>query len=720
MKKYRRLYNSCIIFILVLRNWAIELNVYYPATSVKPPPIQPFRDLNRYFPFKVPDSIEEWTWRKNYLKQRLLTVLGLWPSLPRLPLNPQIYGKIDMEDYTIEKVYFESLPGFYVTGNLYRPKNGKPPYPGVLCPHGHWDGGRFYDAGAKTVAMEIIEGAELYSEGGRNPIQARCVHLARMGYVVFNYDMIGYADSIQIPASVAHGFRKQRPEMNHPERWGFFSPQAELWYQSIMGLQSWNSIRALDFLESLPEVDRNRIGVTGASGGGTQTFILCAIDHRPAVAFPAVMVSTEMQGGCTCENCCGLRIDTGNVEIAALFAPKPLGMTAANDWTARMLTHGFPELKRLYGMYGAMEKVELFPYLQFTHNYNAISRAAMYSWFQRWLKPGEKVPIERDYQRLTSKELSVWDEAHPAPTSGPEVERNICAWWRKQSEEALLKTWKDSNEFFETYRKGWEVIIGRNWRQSGLVTWTQLKVVKIDNTNIEVGLLRNETYAEEIPAVIVKRQIKPAGVAIMITLRGKEGILNRECTALNDLASAIVDKNYWIISADLYEQGERRSGPGRLEKAKLVPNGREALSYTYGYNHSPFAKRVHDVLSLVLWAKSIGGSTTKLALIGYEGGGKWAGGAAALLGGVIDVLLIDTEGFRFATIDDIYDPDLLPGGWKFGDIIGGIAAGIAPITIISGETQLPPLIKVATTLKKPTPVVKLVPRLSPEVVELIN
>src|SRR5207247_6713041 len=100
-----------------------------------------------------------------------------------------------------------------------------------------------------------------------------------------------------------------------------------------MGLQTYNSIRSLDFLLSLPDVDASRIGVTGASGGGTQTFILCAIDDRPAAAFPAVMVSTDMQGGCICENCSGLRVGLGNIDLAAVFAPKPLGMSAAKDWT---------------------------------------------------------------------------------------------------------------------------------------------------------------------------------------------------------------------------------------------------------------------------------------------------------------------------------------------------------------------------------------------------
>ena len=149
--------------------------------------------------------------------------------------------------------------------------------------------------------------------------------MARLGCVVFHYDMIGYADNTQLPFELAHRFSKQRAAMSVSDRWGLFSPQAEMHLQSIMGLQTWNSIRALDFLETLPEIDPHRIGVTGSSGGGTQTFILCAIDPRPAIAFPAVMVSTAMQGGCTCENCCNLRVEAGNVDFARCSPRNPWG-----------------------------------------------------------------------------------------------------------------------------------------------------------------------------------------------------------------------------------------------------------------------------------------------------------------------------------------------------------------------------------------------------------
>src|SRR5208283_316743 len=122
------------------------------------------------------------------------------------------------------------------------------------------------------------------------------------------------------------------------ENWGLYSPQAEAHLQSIMGLQTINAIRSLDFLLGLPEVDPNRIAVTGASEGGTQTMILSAVDSRVSLSFPVVMVSTSMQGGCTCENASLLRVNTGNIEFAGLFAPRPQGMNTANDWTKELAT----------------------------------------------------------------------------------------------------------------------------------------------------------------------------------------------------------------------------------------------------------------------------------------------------------------------------------------------------------------------------------------------
>src|SRR4029078_2781188 len=213
--------------------------------------------------------------------------------------------------------------------------------------------------------------------------QSMCVQLARMGCVVWQWDMQSDSDSRQFSAEIVHKFAKQRPDMNTMTKWGLYSPQAEAHLQSIMGLQTWKAVRSLDFLLGLENVDPDRVAITGASGGGTQTMLLAAIDPRVKLSFPAVMVSTAMQGGCTCENSSLLRVNTGNVEFAALFAPKPQGMTTANDWTREMSTKGFPELKELYKMLGAAKNVMLQRGEHFPHNYNAVSRSAFYTWLNR-------------------------------------------------------------------------------------------------------------------------------------------------------------------------------------------------------------------------------------------------------------------------------------------------------------------------------------------------
>jgi dienelactone hydrolase len=283
--------------------------------------------LDGYFPFRNVDTPAEWEKRRAKVKRQTLVAMGLWPLPERTPLNAVIHGRITRDDYIVERVYFESFPGFYVTGSLYRPRDNRgKKLAGVISPHGHWNNGRFHDAGEGAAKTEIESGAEEAMEAARAPLQARAVHLARLGCAVFLYDMVGYADCTQISRELAHGFRTQRPEMNTEENWGLFSPRAVSHLQGIMGLQAWNAIRALDFISTLPEVDTARLGVTGASGGGTQTIVTGIVDDRPAALVPAVMTSTAMQGGCTCENASLLRVNTGNVEFAALAAPRPQGM----------------------------------------------------------------------------------------------------------------------------------------------------------------------------------------------------------------------------------------------------------------------------------------------------------------------------------------------------------------------------------------------------------
>lgn len=330
-----------------------------------------YRTLNDRFDPPRFTSAEAWAPRAKYIREHILVSAGLMPMPERTPLRPVVFGDVAHADYIVSKVYFESLPGFFVTGNLYRPV-GAGPFPAILSPHGHWQYGR-------------LENTALNSGPGR------AIGLARQGFVVFTHDMVGYNDSRQLP----HTFGGRRES---------------LWGLNLSGLQLWNAMRALDFLETLPYVRKDGFGVTGESGGGTQTFLLAAVDPRVSVAVPVNMISLHMQGGCLCENMPGLRLDINNVEIAATIAPRPLLMVSATgDWTAETMEREFPAVRSAYALFNAAPKVHA---VKFTaeHNYNKDSREAMYAWMARWMQnaPADARRPERGFSVDSLADLMVF------------------------------------------------------------------------------------------------------------------------------------------------------------------------------------------------------------------------------------------------------------------------------------------------------------------------
>lgn len=661
--------------------------------------LEPLKDLDGYFPFEPPQSESEWSRRREQVQRRLKVALGIWPPPSKTPLNAVVHSPIEKEDYVVEHVYFESMPGFYVAGNLYRPKRGKGPFPGVLCPHGHWANGRFYDAGEGAAKGQIAQGAEKSAEAARNPLQARCVHLARLGCVVFHYDMIGYADSTQLSFELAHRFAKQRPEMNRDENWGLFSPQAESHAQSIMGLQTINSIRALDFLAGLPNVDPQRLAVTGASGGGTQTFILAAVDPRVSVAVPAVMVSTAMQGGCTCENASLLRIGTGNVEIAGLFAPKPLGMTAADDWTREMETKGYPQLRELYRLLGAPENVMLWANTQFGHNYNYVSRVAMYGWMNEHLKLGHEGPFdERPFDRLSREQLTVWSDTHPQPAGGDEFERTLLRWWtedtQKQLDALTPRDEKSLRAFREVVGGAVDVIVGRALPDAAELEQENVSKTKHDSYLEIVCLIRNRPRGEELPVVFLHPNTWNGQAVLWVDERGKAG-LYAEDGALQPQVKKLLDAGASVAGVDLFQQGEFLADGTPLTQTRRVKNPREAAAYTFGYNDALFARRVHDILTLAAFMKSHDLSPQTVEVVGLGKAGPWVAAARAQARDVIDRAAIDTGGFRFGQVRDLHSPDFLPGGAKYGDLPGMLALSAPAPLWLAGEGENVPEIVTA-------------------------
>lgn len=328
----------------------------------------------------IPASLAAWQQRAELIRNNMREGMELKKMPPKPTSKPIINGKRIMDGYTIENVVFESLPGFYVTGNLYRPLKKQKSYAGILSPHGHWSNpyGRFQEQ-----------------------TQIRCATLARMGAVVFIWDMIGQGDSKQCEHKMAKGAK----------------------------LQTINSIRSLDFLLSLPGVDSSRIGVTGESGGGTQTFLLAALDPRVKVAVPTVMVSSYFFGGCTCES--GMPIhkkgdfQTNNVEIAALTAPKPMLLISdGGDWTKNTPDVEYPFMQKIYQLYNSRDKVEMVHLPDEKHDYGPSKRNAMYAFMAKYLKLNLKAVQGADghidetpVKALAQKELEVFNASSPLPSN---------------------------------------------------------------------------------------------------------------------------------------------------------------------------------------------------------------------------------------------------------------------------------------------------------------
>jgi dienelactone hydrolase len=645
-------------------------------------------DLDGYFPFTPCDTPEAWQKRAAEVRRRVLVSAGLWPMPEKTPNHAVIHGKVERDGYTVERVFFESYPGFYVTGSLYRPKGKTGRLPAVLSPYGHWSQGRFYEANLQEFRQQIADGAERFEDSGRYPLQARCVQLARMGCVVFHYDMVGRPDSKQLPH-----YEVERDGLNTPEKWGFFSPQAESRMQTIFGLQTYDSIRALDFLSELPDVDPARIAVTGASGGGTQTFILGAVDPRPAVLCPVNMVSTTMQGGCVCENGSYLRIGTGNVEFAALCAPKPLALICSDDWTKEIPTKGLPELKQIYRMFGAEELVAAKPFLQFPHNYNYVSREAMYHWLNKHLKLGLEEPIiEEDFRPLSVAEMTVWDEKHPAPPSGPEFEASLCRSMADAAQRQIDAIAPKDETSLQEYRRivggAVEVMVGRGLPESTALTVADAQSEDFESWHMTKFLLKFPAQGEELPVLRLDPKNWNHRVAIWIDRLGKNGLFT-STGSLRPSVQKLLENGYVVLGADLFGQGEFTQDGTPLTKTRIWERPNNPITHyaglTFGYNSPAFVQRVHDILSLVSFARSKEVAASHVDVLGLNGAGPWVAMARAVAQKAIDNAAIDTAGFRFANIASIDHPDFLPGGAKYDDLPGLLALSAPSPLWIAGE-----------------------------------
>ena len=588
--------------------------------------------------FRPPADPKQWEARRAEVRRRILVSTGLYPLWEKTPLKPQVYGRLERDGYTVEKVVLETLPGFYLSGNLYRPAKTEGKVPGILNPHGHWAEGRV-----------------------NADVQARCAGQARMGAVAFQYDMVGYVDS----AAFGHAF---------------FDDELLGLGLNLPGLQLWNSIRALDWLLSLPEVDAERIACTGESGGGTQTFLLAAVDDRVKVAAPVCMVSHHFQGGCSCENSAGLRVGTDNVEFAALFAPKPLLLVGATgDWTSQILQRGVPEIRAAYRLQKAEDRLEAVVH-RADHNYNQASRESVYAFFAKHLfkKPG--AVREKAFQPEEPADLFTWDDAHPRPlraASAAGVKSSLrtqletrTQGWRPQDRDQ----WKADRELLAG---ALETLLGvgadPRWRAFRIHPKDTVsgpgytgERFELSRTGMEpVTVCSIQAAGKRIPdaAVVVAH---PAG---MRGLTGPEG-------APGELLDSLLRKNVAVVVPETPRAGAVE------EIAK-----RQAGEYFAAYNRTVLAERVQAVLDA---AAHSGLRFKRVALLGLEGGGTWALLARPFAEKVTRVAADTTAGDWPAALP-ITDERALPGARGYGGLKVFAALGKAePLWLYGAEGALDP------------------------------
>src|ERR1051326_421596 len=323
--------------------------------------------------------------RQQYVRERIWSYLGGHPD--RTPLSARIVGTLDRAGYRIEKILFESRPGFYVTANLYLPKGGASPYPAILYPLGHERGAKAHQAWQRCLAS-----------------------LARRGFVVLAWDPVGQGERIQLYDEDLHDTKVQGSTVEH----SILGTQCLLTGTHVAQYTVWDGIRALDYLLSRPEVDPKRIGCTGNSGGGTHTAYLSALDDRIQVAAPSCYITSwrrmiESIGPQDAEQVFPLFLKDGldYPDYIYAFGGKPfLMLTAIHDFFPISGARAtFAEARQVLGRLDLASHIDMFEYDD-GHGYSKPRREAGYRWFTRWLEGKENTEPEAPVSLATTEELN--------------------------------------------------------------------------------------------------------------------------------------------------------------------------------------------------------------------------------------------------------------------------------------------------------------------------
>lgn len=633
-------------------NWKPDAFMQY--TKVITNPVERMQDArtgiirsiqDHYYHFPRFDSKREWLERKMELRDHIKTSMGVQPVPPKTPLHTKIFDRIERDGYSVEKVYFESYPGFYVTGNLYRPLGKEGPFPAVLSPHGHWGAGR--------LANE---------ETGSVP--GRCINLARQGHIVFSYDMIGYVDSKQL------------------DHRGFSTEREWLWSISPHTIQFWNSVRGVDFLESLEDVDPERIGCTGASGGGTQTFCLTAVDERVKVSAPVNMISAHFQGGCICENAANLRIDANNVEYGAMMAPRPLLMVSTTgDWTTETPWMEYPAIRSVYKLFDAEPHVHMVQ-MDAPHNYNKDSREAVYAWFGKWFLQDENAEHfkEQPFTIEPEESLRVFPNELPDEAAS---EEELIRYLQRMSEELLQERYPDSKRGLQNLRYDYtpalQHTLGVQLPDPDNLQVVRRDAIKQDDHFVHHVIVGKKGVGDQIPGILlIPRAIE--GVhkgALLLHEEGKAAWFDASTNQPNALVQSLLDEKTMVFMPDLFLTGEHHSALANTER-------NQETDHYLTYNQTDTALRVQDILTSLVFLQSHT-IIEETGIVAQGDAGLWTVLAAPFAQN-LNAVVVDAAQFPTGSDGAYMERLYIPGLRRAGDFRAAQSL-IAPVPLFVHNTS---------------------------------
>jgi hypothetical protein len=556
--------------------------------AVKDRRAQSVKHTDTVFIFPEFSSIGEWESKADTFRRRILLSSGLWPLPEKTPLYTKIFDRIQHSDYSIEKVHFQAWPGYFVTGSLYRPV-GDGPFPAVYCPHGHWEEGRLVNT-------------------DKNSVPGRAITLARMGAVVFTVDMVGYNDSTQFE-----------------HRWS--KDEYKLWGIHPFALQLWGGIRALDFLEGLPDVDPEKLGVTGASGGGTQTFALMAVDPRVKVAAPVNMISSTMQGGCVCENAPLIRYENSNMEIGALMAPRPLLMVSATgDWTRETPHVEFPALRSIYDLYGATDNIENV-HIDSGHNYNQQSREAMYRFFGKHLIDPSKdwsEYTEPPFQVGPEDEMRFFTKGSNDHDSSDQVVATIQEQLQSRADDHLKKISNGNQKLASQYRQALQDTLGVSIPQSNDLTSTRTSLEEFDTYVLERRIIGRKIEGDAIPALLYRAKIPtPQDTVILVGENGKQDFTDPSIVGPSAIIQKHIDQGKAVLLIDPFLIGEHNSPSSITLRVRIG-------GFMDTFQPTDTANRIQDILTATSYIRSRRDMTGNIQIAGHNNAAVWVKFATAL------------------------------------------------------------------------------------------